>query len=72
MARLAEYILTQSLPYYLRTYGFRVYQEDQDTLVLEHDNETVNKFRSDIEHHILVEACREHMVKCHGYQEGSI
>jgi len=72
MPRLAEDILTQALPYYLRIYGFKVYQENQETLVLEHKDETVDKFPSDIEVHILVEACREHMINSHGYQRGSI
>lgn len=72
MVRLAEYILTQALPYVYRIYGFRAYQEDQETLILEHEGESVDKFASDIEYHILVSACKEHMIHQHGYMRGSI
>jgi len=72
MPRLAEYILTQALPYIYRLHGFRVYQENQKTLILEHHGNMVDSFPSDIEYHILVSACKEHMIKEHGYMRGSI
>lgn len=67
MPRLAEYILTQALPYTFRVYGFLVYQEDENTIVLEHEGETVDRFNAMVEYHILINACKDHLVKEHGY-----
>lgn len=64
MPRLAEFVLTQALPYYLRIKGFKLYQESQDILVLEHDGDIICRYPADVTVATLVRACEDYGLWC--------
>ena len=69
MPRLAEYILTQALPYFFRVFNFRVYQEDSDHVILEHEGQIVDTLDAYVEIRTLVFDCKDHLIREHGYDK---
>ena len=69
MPRLAEDLLSQALPYFFRLFNFRVYQEDREHIILEHEGEMVDRFDAYVEIHTLVSDCQDHLTREHGYDK---
>ena len=71
MARLAEEICTKALNHYAAV-GFRLYEYDDHTIVLEHNCGWSDKFTTFAQITAIQNDCRQHLVDAHGYEEDSI